>query len=295
MEHHVSVKNAEDLCVPKEKARAILAFGKEFGGAPYSYRDTDEFAVLLGPDAGAEEKAEVPAADRAAVATKTRSTVYFTTIRTCSFTYLESLGQASGSCELGHSNSLFVGAPPNVQRKQECKEVPGIRCSDRCEDNGDCRGFFCGCRESVCTIFGTCTGCPSSTFCEDPMFTVTSAPWSVSYVAKTPAQKEFAKTLNSQTVVLGFTVQTAWRRVTTAMKSDYGETPHRFVENNTGYHLGITPLVLSAMDCKGSDCGASSAVNGDVYLGGPYRTTVDYGDKRVTVACPRDACTATAK
>jgi hypothetical protein len=293
MARHAKIEGADDLCIPKEKVRAVLAFGTKFDGAPMGYSDSDEFAQLLPPNAGASETSSVSAADRNAIAAKVRSKVYWTQLGGCSFNYLEALGKATGSCDLS-GDRLYVGAAPTVARTQKCESVPVFACTDECDEHDDCNGLLCGCSESRCTIFGTCTACPPLSGCDDPEFNLKTTPWKVSVAPKTDEGKAEAKKLDRSTMVLGFTVRNAWRKVTIGTKKDYEDKPEKFVEHDSGYYLDVNPLVLSSVECRGS-CSGSAKVGIDAHQGGPLKLTVESGGRTIEVSCPKDECTAKAK
>lgn len=292
---HIPVKGADDVCIPRGQGLLVAALGAQASGlvhalpdAPTKYGDDNPIAVLLPPNKATNDASQLTAAERSKIAAETRKRLYFSVNRNWgSWNWVEAASKLTGTIDLT-SERMSTGQP-SITRKEDCDVMPGSRCDDRCSSHSDCSGWLCGCSQSRCTIFRTCTACPAQRVCGAPTFTLKVPLWKVSKVMRSDDEKKAAREAERGShAVMTARVSGAWRRVFTKREVFMGEAMTK-LEHDTGYFTRIRPTGLFLLDCKTSQCGRSArqlvAINAQ-----PWSVTLPHGSGSVKVSCRGGQC-----
>jgi len=305
MSIHVKVKKDEERCVPKFSALVLLAGGQKFPGMPYGYSDDNELSMLLSPNKVAYEESSLTSSERNAITRKVKQRVYYKTMDAgvyCDTSFVWANGKLSSKCDIG-SADLYTGSAPSVKKTQDCETIEGCTIDDFCSSHDDCDGWFCGCPQSRCTIWGVCTRCGGDRICDDPIYSVKTKDWKLSTKVKGDEGKSrvsnMADNMSDYQLLIGFKLTSAWRRIATERKCDYNWDDkyvcEREVANNTGYYGRMTPLHASFIKCTVDECTVQNALELTDLQNGSFSVVMTNGAHSATVSCKRGECTARKK
>ncbi|MEE2785890.1 MAG: hypothetical protein VX589_01025 [Myxococcota bacterium] len=262
MSRHVEIRKDKGWCVPTFPGYALLAGAKQFTGLGETYDDDHPLVVMGRPDKRADETSEISTKERNKRVAQAKKDVYFSLLNSeCTGGYDESPNRLNMTCNLTGEN-LYTSNPPKITKKQECDTTTPARCVDRCNEDSDCRGFTCGCRQSKCSrIFRVCTKCPPETICPDPEFTMGETSYSNAQKQTGAAQdiaREISLGLGNYRAVMGFKGQSVWRKLDTKKEceTDYDGKKEctTTVQHNSGYWLKTDPLFLGYAKCRDAAC-----------------------------------------
>ena len=261
---------------------AVMRWVREAIETTDSTSDGDNPLSALIPTFSAEEREGFDASTRAALAAKARATEYWVE-PSCSIEAVSAANRLSIDCGLG---SVYIGAAPSVKRTQSCEWMEGSSCGE-CEDHGDCSGFFCGCPQSRCTIFGVCTGCPGERVCDAPEFEVSEPRYRTSISAKGDIEA-----MTRGELLMLVRVGSAWRKVTSRsptweeIEMEEHKRGERVEEHDSGAYFSLS--VLWAGVVIGDEVGA-------VVKASPWRgKSPDYTGQPLEISCNATRCAACA-
>lgn len=289
-ETHNAVEGAPEMCVPKAEAILLLALASEgkvvetlldFKNLHKEYGDDNPFASFLEPSAVAKDQTTLTATERQKIAKDLSAKTFLVQPqKSAKWSWVEAASKLSLEIDLSEQYRSF-GAP-SINRTQDCLSM-NTTCGGRCDSDSDCSGFTCGCPSSVCSPFGRCTPCSSTSLCT-PDFKLTVPKFTASQILAAEGGPEIGRNAQSLQLVVPVHLDGAWRRVFADPQKPTE------LEHDTGIFAKLNALGVFGLSCGDDPCGRNSpqvlTMNAK-----PFSVVVESAVGKAKVECKLGVCT----